>query len=161
MKASAALATRLSTAAAIAASGYIHADLYLNGGYRHIHIIGTAFLLQAGGAFAVTLLLLVSDSAIVRLGAAAVALGALGGFTLSRTIGIFGFTEHGFPLPAGCDQRDRRSGRAAAARGPAAGHAQAGGEPHGCRIITHTGHAACRYSWRVPPSILPPDVKGG
>ncbi|MEU0480300.1 hypothetical protein ABZ260_14090 [Streptosporangium sp. NPDC006013] len=88
MKASAALATRLSTAAAIAASGYIHADLYLNGGYRHIHIIGTAFLLQAGGAFAVTLLLLVSDSAIVRLGAAAVALGTLGGFTLSRTIGI-------------------------------------------------------------------------
>jgi hypothetical protein len=64
MKASAALAARLSTAAAIAVSGYIHADLYLNGGYRHIHIIGTAFLLQAGGAFAVTLLLLVSDSAI-------------------------------------------------------------------------------------------------
>ncbi|MFJ2030643.1 hypothetical protein [Streptosporangium sp. NPDC087985] len=57
MKASAALAARLSTAAAIAVSGYIHADLYLNGGYRHIHIIGTAFLLQAGGAFAVTLLL--------------------------------------------------------------------------------------------------------
>ncbi|GAA4225723.1 hypothetical protein FHR32_002282 [Streptosporangium album] len=40
MKASAALAARLSTAAAIAVSGYIHADLYLNGGYRHIHIIG-------------------------------------------------------------------------------------------------------------------------
>ncbi|MER6176321.1 hypothetical protein [Streptosporangium sp. NPDC001681] len=100
MKASAALAARLSTAAAIAVSGYIHADLYLNGGYRHIHIIGTAFLLQAGGAFAVTLLLLVSDSAIVRLGAAAVALGTLGGFTLSRTIGIFGFTERGFtPSP--------------------------------------------------------------
>jgi hypothetical protein len=44
MKASAALAARLSTAAAIAVSGYIHADLYVNGGYRHIHIIGTAFL---------------------------------------------------------------------------------------------------------------------
>jgi hypothetical protein len=37
MKASAALAARLSTAAAIAVSGYIHADLYLSGDYRHIH----------------------------------------------------------------------------------------------------------------------------
>ncbi|MCW2917698.1 MAG: hypothetical protein JWN52_5766 [Actinomycetia bacterium] len=100
MNARAAFTARLTTAAAIAVSGYIHADLYLNSGYRHIHIVGTAFLLQAGGAFAVTLLLLVSDSAIVRLGAAAVALGALGGFTLSRTVGVFGFTEHGFtPSP--------------------------------------------------------------
>jgi hypothetical protein len=100
MNAPAALAARLTTAAAIAVSGYIHADLYLNSGYRHIHTVGTAFLLQAGGAFAVTLLLLVSGSVIVRLGAAAVALGALGGFTLSRTVGVFGFTEHGFtPSP--------------------------------------------------------------
>jgi hypothetical protein len=100
MNAPTALAARLTTAAAIAVSAYIHADLYLSGGYRHIPTIGTAFLLQTSGGFAVTLLLLVTDSPVARLGAAAVALGALGGFTLSRTIGIFGFTEHGFaPSP--------------------------------------------------------------
>ena len=100
MNAPAALAVRLTTAATIAVSSYIHADLYLNSGYRYIHTIGRAFLLQASGGFAITLLLLVSGSVIVRLGAAAVALGALGGFTLSRTVGVFGFTEHGFtPSP--------------------------------------------------------------
>jgi hypothetical protein len=36
MNAPAALAARLSTAAAIAVSGYIHANLYLNSGYQHI-----------------------------------------------------------------------------------------------------------------------------
>lgn len=100
MNAPAALAARFGTAAAIAVSGYIHADLYLNGGYRHIRMVGPAFLLQASGGFAVAMLLLVSGSIILRLGAAAVALGALGGFMLSRTVGVFGFTEHGFtPSP--------------------------------------------------------------
>jgi hypothetical protein len=91
---------RLLTAAATALTGYVHADLYLNGGYRTIPTIGPAFLLLSSGAFAVAALLLIGISPVLRLGAAAVAVGALGGFVLSRTVGVFGFTERGLqPAP--------------------------------------------------------------
>jgi hypothetical protein len=91
---------RLLTATATAVTGYVHADLYLNGGYRTIPTIGPAFLLLSSGAFAVAALLLIGISPVLRLGAAAVAVGALGGFVLSRTVGVFGFTERGLqPAP--------------------------------------------------------------
>lgn len=91
---------RVLTAAATAVTGYVHADLYLNGGYRAIPTIGPAFLLLSSGAFAVAALLLIGTSPVLRLGAAAVAAGALGGFVLSRTVGVAGFTERGLqPAP--------------------------------------------------------------
>ncbi len=91
---------RLLTAAATAVTGYVHADLYLNGGYRTIPTIGPAFLVLSSGAFAVAALLLIGVSPVLRLGAAAIAVGALGGFVLSRTVGAFGFTERGLqPAP--------------------------------------------------------------
>ena len=100
MTSRAALGTRLLVAAAVAVSAYIHAELYVDHGYRHIHMVGPAFLLQASAGFAVAALLLVTGSPIIRLGALGVALGALTGFVASRTIGIFGFTERGFtPAP--------------------------------------------------------------
>ncbi|WP_406499399.1 hypothetical protein OG936_31870 [Streptomyces sp. NBC_00846] len=43
---------RLVFATTLAASGYIHAQLYIDG-YRIIHVNGPLFLLQAGVAFAV------------------------------------------------------------------------------------------------------------
>jgi hypothetical protein len=44
--------------------------------------------------------LLAAGPVILRLGAAALALGALGGFLASRTVGVFGFIERGFdPAP--------------------------------------------------------------
>lgn len=90
---------RLAIAAAIAASGFIHAQLYLDG-YRFIHDIGVLFLVQASVSFAVAALLLVGSPAVLRIGAAGVALGALAGFAGSRTVGVFGFTERGFqPAP--------------------------------------------------------------
>ncbi|MGG2463987.1 hypothetical protein ACO0M4_30085 [Streptomyces sp. RGM 3693] len=89
---------RSATAATLAASGYIHAQLYIDG-YRFIHIIGPLFLLQASASFALAALLLVGTPPLLLRTAAAVvalgALGALGGFTASRTVGVFGFTEHG------------------------------------------------------------------
>jgi len=92
--------SRIIAAAAVAVSGYIHAELYANHGYRYIHVIGAAFLLQASAGFAVALLLVVTDSAVIRLGAIGVVVGALSGFFASRTIGVAGFTEHGFtPSP--------------------------------------------------------------
>jgi hypothetical protein len=91
--------TRIGAAVCLAASGYLHAELYVHG-YRAIPVIGPSFLLQASGSFAVALLLLVGGPAIPRLGAAALAAGALFGFVLSRTVGLFGFVERGLdPAP--------------------------------------------------------------
>lgn len=88
------------TAAATAVTGFVHANLYVDGGYRVIHVVGPAFLLLSSAAFAVAALLLIGGSPVLRLGAAAVAAGALGGFVMSRTIGVFGFTENGLqPSP--------------------------------------------------------------
>lgn len=98
--------TRVMHAAAavtLAVSGYIHAQLYLDG-YRFIHAIGVMFLIQAAASFGLATLLLaaavIPPPALVQLAAAGAALGALAGFAASRTIGVFGFTERGFqPAP--------------------------------------------------------------
>ncbi|MGH3831655.1 MAG: hypothetical protein ACRDRS_14610 [Pseudonocardiaceae bacterium] len=91
--------SRVGAAGCLAASGIIHAQLYVQG-YRVIPGVGPAFLLQASGSLAVALLLLLTPAAIPRLAAAGLAAGALGGFVLSRTIGIFGFIEYGLqPAP--------------------------------------------------------------
>ncbi|MFE7313979.1 hypothetical protein ACFU7T_12845 [Streptomyces sp. NPDC057555] len=86
---------RAATAATLAAGGYLHAQLYLDG-YRFIPVIGPLFLLQAGASFALAALLLIgTPPLLLRTAAAGIALGALGGFIASRTVGVFGFTEHG------------------------------------------------------------------
>ncbi|MET8956759.1 hypothetical protein ACWEO4_41905 [Streptomyces sp. NPDC004393] len=95
------LALRWATAATLAAGGYIHAQLYVDE-YRFIPIIGPLFLLQASASFALATLLLMMGTPplLLRAAAAGVALGALGGFTASRTVGVFGFTERGLqPAP--------------------------------------------------------------
>lgn len=100
MRSAALTGVRVLTAVATAVTGYVHADLYLNNGYRVIHVVGPSFLLLSSGAFAVAALLLIGGSPVLRLGAAAVAAGALGGFVMSRTVGVFGFTETGLqPAP--------------------------------------------------------------
>ncbi|MEV7188736.1 DUF6529 family protein [Kitasatospora sp. NPDC093102] len=94
-----ALALRLALAATLAASGYIHAQLYIDG-YRLVHVIGPMFLLQASTAFAVAALLLLAAPLILRIAAAAIALCTLIGFAASRTTGLFGFSENGLqPAP--------------------------------------------------------------
>ncbi|MET8847446.1 hypothetical protein [Amycolatopsis sp. NPDC004625] len=93
------LVLRIATAVCLALSGFLHAQLYV-GGYRVIPVIGPAFLLQAAGSMAVALLLLAGGPLLLRLAAAALAAGALAGFALSRTTGLFGFSERGFqPAP--------------------------------------------------------------
>jgi hypothetical protein len=90
---------RLPVAACLATGGYIHAQLYIRG-YHAIPYIGTSFRWDAAASFAVAALLLVANPAIVRLAAAGLCLSGLGGFTVSRTIGLFGFTERGLqPAP--------------------------------------------------------------
>lgn len=93
-------ALRWATAATLAAGGYVHAQLYVDG-YRFVHVVGPLFLLQAGASFALAVLLAAgTPPPLLRAAAAGVALGALGGFAASRTVGVFGFTEHGLrPAP--------------------------------------------------------------
>ncbi len=93
------LAPRILVAACLAATGLLHAGLYL-GGYRAIPVIGTAFLWQAAASVALAVLLPIAYPVVLRLLAAAVSAGALGAFALSRTTGLFGFTEYGWqPAP--------------------------------------------------------------
>jgi len=90
---------RIASAATLAVSGYIHAQLYVTG-YRFIHVVGVLFLLQASASFAVAALVLAGGPVLLRLAAAGAAAGALGGFAASRTVGVFGFTERGWqPSP--------------------------------------------------------------
>ncbi len=93
------LAPRILVAVCMAATGLLHADLYLNG-YQAIAAIGTAFLWQAAASVALAVLLPIAYPLVLRLLAAAVSAGALGAFALSRTTGLFGFTEYGWqPAP--------------------------------------------------------------
>lgn len=94
---------RLGIAAGLALTGYLHADLYVHG-YRGLHVIGPSFLWLAGASFALAALFVVAvavpEPALLRLAAAGLAAGALAGFVLSRTVGLFGFLERGLqPAP--------------------------------------------------------------
>jgi hypothetical protein len=90
---------RIGFAASLAVSAADHAYLYVHG-YQHIPTIGTSFLIQASVSFALALLILVGGPGWLRWAAAAVAGGSLVAFSLSRTVGLFGFSERGFePSP--------------------------------------------------------------
>jgi hypothetical protein len=90
---------RLGMAAVMAISGASHAYLYVHG-YQHIPTIGTAFVVQASVSFALALLILLGGPWWLQWAAAAVAGGALVAFALSRTVGLFGFSETGWqPSP--------------------------------------------------------------
>ena len=90
---------RLAMAAALTVTGISHAYLYVHG-YQHIPTIGTAFVMQASVSFALALLILIGGPSWLQWAAAALAGGALGAFVLSRTVGLFGFSEQGWqPSP--------------------------------------------------------------
>jgi len=90
---------RLGLAAALVASAVSHAYLYIHG-YQHIPTIGTAFSIQASVSFSLALLIVMGGPWWLQWAAAAMAGGSLVAFVLSRTIGLFGFTERGWdPSP--------------------------------------------------------------
>lgn len=93
------MALRIGLAASLAVSATSHADLYIHG-YQHIPTIGTAFLIQANVSLSLALLIVAGGPGWLRWAAAGVAAGSLGAFALSRTVGIFGFSEIGWePSP--------------------------------------------------------------
>ncbi|MFE6887183.1 hypothetical protein [Streptomyces sp. NPDC057694] len=103
LRAATRIGVRLTVVAALAVSGTVHAQLYIDG-YRSVPTIGVMFLIQGAASIALAVLLLLSPPGgipvVLRLAAVGVALGALVGFGASRTVGVFGFTEHGLrPAP--------------------------------------------------------------
>ncbi|MGA8548555.1 MAG: hypothetical protein WB785_25345 [Mycobacterium sp.] len=93
------LLIRIGIAAAVVVSGISHTYLYIHG-YQHIPTIGTAFVVQAGVSFALAALILLGGPPWLQWAAAALAGGALVAFALSRTVGLFGFSEQGWePAP--------------------------------------------------------------
>jgi hypothetical protein len=96
---SAGVALRVGFAASLSASATSHTYLYIHG-YQHIPQIGTAFLVQASVSFSLALLIVAGGPWWLRWVAAAMAGGSLVAFVLSRTVGIFGFSEIGWePSP--------------------------------------------------------------
>jgi hypothetical protein len=86
---------RILGAALLAAMGWIHLDLWLDG-YRSIDVIGPAFLLDVVAGFGLAVLLLLAPRALLpwvaALGGLTV-LGTLAGLLLATTVGLFGFVE--------------------------------------------------------------------
>jgi hypothetical protein len=90
---------RIVFAATLIISGISHTYLYAHG-YQYIPTIGAAFVAQASTLFALAVLILAGGPGWLRWAAAMVAGGALVAFALSRTVGLFGFSERGWqPTP--------------------------------------------------------------
>ena len=90
---------RVGIGATLAVSGVIHAYLYVHG-YRYIPAIGPAFLLQGQCFLALAALILAGGPDWLRWAGGVVSVAALAAFALSRTVGLFGFTERGWqPSP--------------------------------------------------------------
>jgi hypothetical protein len=93
------LILRIVLSASLAVSGVVHAYLYIHG-YRDIPAIGPAFLMQGSVFCALAVLILAGGPRWLQLVGALGAMGSLVAFALSRTVGIFGFTETGWqPSP--------------------------------------------------------------
>jgi hypothetical protein len=93
------LALRFGMAASLAVSAASHAVLYVHG-YRKIPVIGPGFLVQ-GSVFAALAVLTAVGGPSWLWGVAMLAsASSLIAFSLSRTVGLFGFTERGWqPAP--------------------------------------------------------------
>lgn len=92
-------AYRIALTVSLAVSGYTHSHLYIVD-YQYIPSIGPAFLVQAGAFFAMSVLIIVGAPNWMVTAAGLGSAGTLVAFALSRTIGLFGFSEHGWdPAP--------------------------------------------------------------
>ena len=84
--------TRLLAAALLLAGGVIHFDLW-RGGYRHIPAIGPLFLANFVGSIVLAVAVVLSRRQTFAVGGIVFAAGSLAALVLSRTVGVFGFTE--------------------------------------------------------------------
>ena len=84
--------TRSLAAVLLLAGGIVHFNLW-NSGYRHIPKIGPLFLANFVGSIVLAAAVLTSRRVSVSLAGLAFAGGSLAALILSRTVGVFGFTE--------------------------------------------------------------------
>ncbi|HEV7536641.1 MAG TPA: hypothetical protein VGP90_13460, partial [Acidimicrobiia bacterium] len=84
--------TRLLAAGLLLAGGIIHFDLW-RGGYRNIPEIGPMFLANFAGSIVLSVAVVLSRRATFAVGGIIFAGGSLAALVLSRTVGVFGFTE--------------------------------------------------------------------
>lgn len=83
---------RLLAAAFLLIGGVVHYDLWRSG-YQAIPTIGPLFLANFVGSIALAVAVMVSRRAIVAFAGIAFATGSLVALVLSRSVGVFGFTE--------------------------------------------------------------------
>lgn len=86
------MSMRMLVAVAVLVSAAMHLYLWFEG-YRDVDTIGPAFLLNAVGGVVIAALLLTWRHWIPPLLAVGFGLSTLGAFTLSVTVGLFGFEE--------------------------------------------------------------------
>ncbi|MDQ1424649.1 MAG: hypothetical protein QOD72_2147 [Acidimicrobiaceae bacterium] len=90
---------RVAAALAVAVAGYVHLILYRRS-YHAIPRVGAMFAIDVVIAAGVAAALVVTRHRVVVFVGLAQTAAALGGFALSRTIGLWGFKEPGFnPAP--------------------------------------------------------------
>ena len=93
------LALRFGMAASLAVSAISHALLYMHG-YAHIPVVGPGFLLQSSVLAAIAVLIALGGPSWLWVAAMLTSVLSLIAFTLSRTVGLFGFIERGWqPVP--------------------------------------------------------------
>jgi hypothetical protein len=83
---------RILTAAGVLVSAFVHLWLWIDG-FRHIHVIGPAFMVNASAGIVITILLLRWNSWIPLFLAVGFGASTLGAFILSTTVGLFGTNE--------------------------------------------------------------------
>ena len=84
---------RVVGAAAALVSAAVHLWLWFEG-FRDLHIIGPAFLLNAAGGAVIAVLLVTWRSWVPGFLAAGFGVATLGAFILATTVGLFGLHEH-------------------------------------------------------------------
>lgn len=82
-------------AAALVATGGIHLWLYLDRGYRDIPTIRYLFILMVIAAGLLAGAVLLARNVVTTILGAGFLASVLGGYVLSATVGLFGFTESG------------------------------------------------------------------
>ncbi len=81
--------------AALIVTAVVHAWLYFHAGYRHIPTIGPSFGAVVITAVVLALLVAGHGGAFLGVVSAGFLLSVFGGYLLSATVGLFGFTETG------------------------------------------------------------------
>jgi hypothetical protein len=90
---------RYAAAALVVLNGAVHLYLYVRE-YHRVDIIGPLFLLNAAAAVLIAVVLVAKPQGVFAVAALVFSVLTLGAFVLSRTTGLFGFSESDFDSKA-------------------------------------------------------------